>query len=107
MTAQARLAAVIVGRWFTDARAQLNGIKRSLQPWTWSGGQIVAARSVLGAGGNFDFGLLLIGRDGRVAAFPGPLAALDGQPRPSAAVTAALSGADASSDVMEEPYTHK
>jgi signal transduction histidine kinase len=108
MTAQARLAAAIVGRWFTDARAQLNGAKAALQPWSGSGSQIVAARATLDrlSGGNFDFGLLIVDRTSHVVAEPTALANLDRLPRPSAAVDASLKGQDASGDVAEDPLTH-
>ena len=102
MTAQARLAAAIVGRWFSDARAQLNGAKAALRP---------VSRAALDAfsGGNFDGGLIVVDARSSVIATTTALAGMERIPggRPSTAVTASLQGQDATGDVFEDPLTHQ
>jgi signal transduction histidine kinase len=109
MAAQARLAAVIVGRWMTDSRAQLNSARAGLQPWSASSSQLAAAGATLNAhsGGNLDGGLVIVNRESFVVAASTNLAGAVGLRRPSTAVEAAFNGQDATGDVAVERLTKK
>lgn len=101
MTVQARLAATIVGRWLREGRAQLNGIKSSLQ----SGPVTRAALDGL-EGGNFDGGLVVVDQRSVVIATTSDLAVLESRQRVNPAINAALGGQDATGDVVEDAGTH-
>jgi signal transduction histidine kinase len=101
MTAQARLAASITGRWLTDGRAQLNAAKAALQR-----GPVTRAALDQLAGGNFDGGLVVLDQRTVVVATTTSLVGLEGRQRVSPAINAALQGQDATGDVFEDPFTH-
>jgi signal transduction histidine kinase len=102
MTAQARLAASIVGRWLNEGRAQLNVVKAKL-----NSGPITREALNSLEGGNFDAGLVVVDHRNVVVATTSDLAKLEGRERTNAAITASLSGHDATGDVGEDPGTHK
>jgi signal transduction histidine kinase len=97
MTAQARLAATMIGDWLRGARAELSTIRGELR-------NVALAKQVLDAhaGGNFEFGFLVVDQRTAVVASSSSLAgraAFGG-----AAVSASLAGADATGDVIEDSF---
>jgi signal transduction histidine kinase len=109
MTAEARLAASLVGRWLVEGRAQLDSVKAGLQPWTGSGAQLSGAGAILerGAGGNFDGGLVVLDRSSRIVAWSSLLTANQFRLLPSPAATAALNGQNATGDVFENSLVNE
>jgi signal transduction histidine kinase len=105
MTAEARLAATIIGRWMADARAQLSspgGVRAALpSPWSGTGSQLVAANETLDRleGGNFDAGFIIVDSRGFVVAQSSYWVGIGHLSRRSAAVDAALKGQDATGEV--------